>query len=183
VSGKSFKRLATVKVTAGVILRLGDVTGDRKADFIVVNPKTGKLTLGAYEQANKRVRVLSTGATNNSSIDSAGSVVIGDIDADGKPELTVAQKNGSKVKVYRYESGKLRTKSSYSLQKASGVNATLLASDLNGDGRREIVAVPATGTKVSILAFRQNKLTLTKQFTVSGRGFGGGLEVTAATVE
>lgn len=183
INGKSFKHLANVKVSAGVTLRLGDLTGDRKADFVVVNPKTGKLTLASYEQASKRVLVLSTGATTNPSIDSAGSAVIGDIDADGQPELTVSQKNGSKVKVYRYESGKLRVKSSYTLRKTSGTNATLLASDLNGDGRREIVAVPSIGTKVSILTFKQNKLSLSKQFTVSGRGFGGGLEVTAATVE
>ncbi|MBI4426180.1 MAG: carboxypeptidase regulatory-like domain-containing protein [Candidatus Kerfeldbacteria bacterium] len=183
ISGKSFKRLTNVKVSAGVTLRLGDVTGDSKADFVVVNPTTGKLTLASYEQAKKRVRVLSTGATNNQSIDTAGSVSIGDLDADGQPELTVAQKNGSRVKVYRYENGKLRAKSSYSLKKASGTNATLLASDLNGDGRREIVAVPSTGTKVSILTFKQDKLSLSKQFTVSGRGFGSGLEVTAATVE
>lgn len=176
-------RLTSVPTAAQTSLKMADISGDGKAEFIALNTFTGKLNVAAYNASTKRVKIASSVDASNATVESVSAVVVGDLDANGTPELAVTQSSGSKVKIYNYVSGKLKTRSTYRLDKKSNRRASLLASDLNGDGRRELVAVLDGSTKVTLLRYRENALGLAKQFAVGSKDFKGGFEITAASVK
>jgi hypothetical protein len=147
--------LPKVDFTAGTAphwAAYGDIDGDGKLDLIVTNFSSGSVSI---------YRNTSTSGTINAStfaarVDfpagtGADGVAVGDIDGDGKPDLAVTNASANTVSVFRNTS----VIGSVSMQPkvdfatgATPLDAHL--SDINGDGRKDIVLVNKNSNTFSV---------------------------------
>jgi hypothetical protein len=125
---------------------LGDVDGDGKADLISVNYGSSNLSIFR--------NISTTGVIDGSSFDnpvnfSTGtgpvSLAFGDLDGDGKPDLTVVNLNASTMSVFR------NTSMSGTVSFADSVNfattnppRSVAIGDLDGDGKPDIAVANDT---------------------------------------
>lgn len=159
-----FTRLGkAVKYTGSLGLATADFTGDGKQD-ILLSSGTSSLRLLTVKKG-----ALAAQATGKLK---ARLQLAGDYDADGTAEAILSEPNTPTLKVVKFSSGKLATVASLTIgSRRAKTPLGLAAIDLDGDGRREIVATAQKGTPiVSLVTFRQGKtLTLSKQLKPSGK--------------
>ncbi len=135
---------------------IGDLDGDGKADMVSANTNSGSFSVyrntsspGSITAASFAARVdFPTGA-------SPVSVAIGDVDGDGKPDITVANQDAASVSVYRNTSnpGSL-TAASFAAPLAFSTGAqpySVVLSDVDGDGKPDIITANAASNTISIL--------------------------------
>lgn len=129
-----------------VALATRDMSGDAKPDLAVANgftnPGTVAVMLGTGSGSFGGATTLTTGA-------SAFSVAIGDLNADGHPDLAVASAGTSSVFVQLGNgTGTFVPAGSYFV---GGVPTSVLIVDFNRDGRADLVVGDQTGNSVSVL--------------------------------
>ncbi len=147
--------------TTPVSVAIGDLDGDGKLDLAVANQgannvsvfqntsTTGSISLGSFAE-----KVDFTTGTSPSS------VAIGDLNADGKPDLAVANKGSNSVSVFRNNNTTaLITSGSFAakvdLATGTGTSpSSITIGDMNGDGKPDL-AVANRGSK-SIFVWRNN---------------------------
>ncbi len=132
-------------------IAIGDLNADGKPDLAVANYGTSDISVFINTATSGQINSGSFAAKQNYSVGGpAQGIAIGDLDADGKPDLAIAC-NGYVVSVLR------NTSSSGTLSFASKVdfttnqNATsVVIGDLDEDGRPEMVVTNATSNNISI---------------------------------
>ncbi|WP_304065242.1 FG-GAP-like repeat-containing protein [Pedobacter glucosidilyticus] len=143
-------------------IAIGDLDGDGKSDLAVVNESSNTLSIYRNTSTNGSISSGSFApkvdfATGNYPY----SVVIGDLDGDGKPDLVVTNDGDRNVSIYRNTStsGSITTSSfapSINLATRNNPRPVALA-DLDLDGRLDLAVVSYTTNVVSVI---RNKSTI-----------------------
>lgn len=141
---------------------VGDLDGDGKADLAVTN--NGDNTVSVFR--NTFTSGLITTSSFASKVDlitglAPIGVTIGDLDGDGKPELTVANQSSNSISVFRNisTSGSITTGSfSTRVDFITGTNPyEVVIGDIDGDGKPDL-AISNTGSS-SVSIFRNTSLS------------------------
>ncbi len=142
--------------SAGPILYIGyaDIDGDGKQDIATANYNTSNISIFR--------NISTTGVINTSSFATRMDIATGpstgplcilfnDLDMDGKPDMMVANNVANTVYVYRNTStnGSISFASPVSLTARSGPRY-LVVSDLNNDGKPEIIVSNSSDTVLSV---------------------------------
>lgn len=146
----------------------GDLDGDGKLDMVVTNATTGSIslyrnvsTVGAITSGSFAAKVDFTTGLNNPRIS-----VIRDFDGDGKPDIAISNANTAQVIVFRnttiagpFTSGSLAIPITLT---AGGNPSGIASSDLDGDGKLDIVVSNTTPNSISV--FRNTSTSGTISF-------------------
>jgi alpha-tubulin suppressor-like RCC1 family protein len=129
-----------------VAMAVRDLSGDAKPDLAVANgftnPGTVAILLGTGSGSFGGATTLTTGA-------GASSVAIGDLNADGHPDLAITSAATGSVWVQLGTgTGTFVPAGSYAV---GGVPTSVLILDFNRDGRADLVVGDQTGNSVSVL--------------------------------
>ena len=177
VTKSSVVPVATLTLPNQARIAVGDINGDRKADVIAASLANNTVRAYSYSRTEKKFTALGSFTPFTAALvgsPAVSDIVIGDLDVNGQSDILVSQYRGGKVVSYQYRQKKFQLAGSYTLTKETTLGFRLFASDLNGDGRREIVAVPNQGmSQASILRYRKNAFALSKRLTIGGKGYSG----------
>ena len=136
-----------------------DFDGDGKVDLAVSNSAGNTVSLLKNTSSSGSI---SFAAAEELSVGSQPQgIVAGDLDGDGKPELAVALKGSDQIEVYGNQAtvGALSA-SSFSSANSYGAGSQPVGvrlSDLDGDGKLDLLVSNATGNSLSLL---QNQSTV-----------------------
>jgi hypothetical protein len=165
INSSSFAAKVDFTTVAGpYAIAIGDLDGDGKAEMAV-----------AYNRTNARLSVFrntaSSGSITSGSfaarvdftlVSSPRSVVIADMDGDGKPDLITANTDSGTVTAFRNTStsGSITTSSfaAGAAFRVSGVPQTVAVGDLDGDGKPDLAVTNNSTNSVSVL--RNNPLSV-----------------------
>jgi hypothetical protein len=127
-------------------LAVADFNGDGKLDIAALNQYGGIDVL--FNPGHHRFwQVDSTYGVGSTYFPSFSSIVAGDLNGDGKPDLVVA--NGSDVAYVLLNTGNGSfSKQSYA---AGGIASTAAIGDFNGDGKLDIVTANGASNSISVL--------------------------------
>ncbi len=133
---------------------LADINSDNKPDIIITNllNNTVSVLLNSTPAGNTSVS-LSTEQTFNVGTNPE-SVVTGDINNDGKPDLFVANEYDNSVSVLMNKTTPGSTSVSFTSQQVYDVNiqpVSLTMSDVNGDGKTDLLVSNMGSNMVSVL--------------------------------
>jgi hypothetical protein len=135
---------------------LGDIDLDGKPDMIVVNYTSNSVSVFRNTSTSGTITTGSFAAKVDFATGSGPEyVAIGDIDGDGKPDLSVTNVNGNSVSIFRNTStpGSITTGSfSPKTDFATGTGPWHLAlGDLDEDGKPDLAVANNSGNTISIL--------------------------------
>jgi 6-phosphogluconolactonase (cycloisomerase 2 family) len=129
-----------------------DIDGDGKADLIVANSNTNNISIfrntstsGAFTTSTFAPKVdFTTGTTPYN-------ITIADLDGDGKPDIVVSDFGSAQVSVFRNQS----TSGTISLATIANLTAGsnpygIAVSDIDGDGKPDIIVSNAGSSTVSV---------------------------------
>jgi hypothetical protein len=166
--------------TLGVRVALGDVNGDGVSD-IVVAPVSGIAPIRVFDGT--------TGAMfrwffpYSPEFTGGLSIAVGDANGDGKAEIFagLASKGGA-IRVFDGATGNiLGAYYAYSPNFLGGLN--IAAGDVDGDGRAEVIASPASGAGPAVRVFDAVTGRIRSAYYVYASSFLGGVNVAAGDVD
>jgi len=166
------------KSRAGINLASGDVDGNGIGELII---GAGFNSAPYVTVLNKSNKVVVKFLAYSKSMTGGVSVATGDVNGDGRDEIITAPNlNGfSQIKIFNQKGQLLSDFLAYDKKFAGGVN--LAAGDVNGDGRDEIVGVPASGggPHVKIFNFKGQVLG---QFMAMDKNYRSGLNIVVGNI-
>jgi hypothetical protein len=128
---------------------IGDIDGDGKPDVVLIN--AGVDTLSVYRNTGIMGTISYAAAVNFATNGSPIRVVIGDIDGDGKPDISVAH-FGSTVSVFRNLSSSGVISLATNVDFATGTQSSGIAiGDIDNDGKTDIAVSNWGSADVSVL--------------------------------
>ena len=148
--------------TGPYFVAIGDLDGDGKPDLAVGNAGDNSVSVFRNTSATGSITTGSFAAkVDFTTGPNPYSVAIGDLDGDGKPELTVANNSSNSVSVFRNTSttGSITTGSfAAKVDFTTGTNPYGIAiGDLDGDGKADFAVTNVVGNSVSV--FKNNSAT------------------------
>jgi hypothetical protein len=151
----SFAAQQTVTVASNpVAVAIADLDGDGKPDVIVANAASGTLSL----LRNTTVAGSATAtfaAAQSLDVDVYPfSVAVADFDGDGKPDLAVANLGSATVSLLRNTTAAGATTFSFAAEPSiatASEPASVIASDINGDGRPDLIIATYFGSVLEVL--------------------------------
>ena len=159
----------------GVEVAAGDIDADGQVEIIVA-PESGYAPVIKIFDLNGKLK--KEFYAHNESFTNGINVAVGDVDADGKPDIVVAPHQGlmPKIKIFDGQGTLKKELVVYSPQFTGGVNIAL--ANVNGTGPLEIItgAGPGGGPHVQVLTYQGTKLA---SFMAYSASFTGGVEVAA----
>lgn len=186
LTGKRLKTLSRVNAADALALTLGDVNADGRTDIVVLSTKKNQPTVRLLSAQRGKMTMTSVTAALPTSI-GVPDVAIGDVDADGVGDVIVAAGASSRVYAYSYRPGSktlsLVTTAYVGAKKATAGNH-VTTTDLNGDGKREIVVTPrGQSPTLTILNLQKRKFVTSKRLKPAGAAFRGSFGITAASTK
>jgi hypothetical protein len=142
---------------------IGDLDGDGKSDLVVANRSSNSVSVLRNTATSGSITTGSFAAhVDFLTGDTPGSVAIGDLDGDGKPDLAVANYYASTVSVFRNTatSGSITTGSfAAKVDFATGANPGSVAiGDLDGNGKPDMVVINGSDNTVSVLSYKPSSI-------------------------
>lgn len=134
---------------------IADVDGDKRAEIIQAFDSNRQLGLLVYRW-NGSGLVASWG-TSNMGEGSAGTFLVGDVDADGRKELIQRFNNLGRLGliVYRWDGSRF-VKTWGTSNMGQGYDGGFLVADVNGDGREEILHTWDNGGRMGLFVYGWN---------------------------
>jgi uncharacterized protein YjdB len=167
----------------GESITIGDIDGDGKRDIATV-ASGDKVVLFLNTAASGSITTGSlASAVSLTTTASPGSLAVGDIDGDAKPDLAITATSSDKVSVFRNisTSGTLTT-GSFATKVDFNTGATprgIALGDINGDGKTDLIISNSGSNSVSVLrntatvgAVTTGSFALKTDFTVASSPIG-----------
>lgn len=188
---KNGDRLAEVTALSpdfrgGLSAATGDFNNDGKIEIAVAPAASGGPQVQVYKYDKGKLILMTQFLAYPGTFRGGLTLAAGDTDANGYSSIITAPSSGGgpDVQVYRYKKGKFNKKAAilaYGSGNRDGVNLT--STDLNRDGKDEIVTAPMNG-KSNVRVYREEdgKLTLLDWKMVFGNTFAGGVNLSSGDV-
>lgn len=175
VKNRTLSPLGTVAVEARALVTTGDLTSDSKADLVVASGAQKKLTVYSVNSRTSKVAKVTDVTPFTGASAPFGSMLVGDLNADGKGELVVSRSSGSQLQAYQLTAkNQFQRLTSYTMAAKSATAGRLSAVDLDGDGRREIMYVPNKNSRyLPIISLGSKSMSVWKLLTVGARNYKG----------
>ncbi len=135
--------------TAGATIALADVDNDGRDEAIVATGSGATAQVRVYDIGSKTITAINKGATLKpitlspfGTYRGGVSVTGGDVDGDGKAEISVGQsglKQEPRVKTYRYNSARTLLSNFFPFVRSSKVGANVALRDITADGKAELL--------------------------------------------
>lgn len=159
-------KLLTDTLSLPTSVAIADMDGDGKAELIIVNSYRDKVSVlknigakGVVSSATFAAAINYTTGTGPTT------VVVADIDGDGKPDMAISNFSAKSVSVLRnttknntIDSTSFAAKVDFTV--GTGPNS-VIASDLNGDGKPELISVNQGSNTISVLTNKATSGTIT----------------------
>lgn len=170
----------------GLSAATGDFNNDGKIEIAVAPAASGGPQVQVYKYDKGKLSLMTQFTAYSGNIRGGLSLAAGDTDANGYKSIITVPSSGAgpEVCVYRYEKGKFVKKAAilaYGSNNRDGVNLT--STDMNRDGKDEIVTAPMNG-KSNVRVYREEngKLKLLDWKMVFGNSFAGGVNISSGDV-
>jgi len=133
----------------------GDINGDGKPDIVVVNYSSNSVSVLLNTTTTGSAAPTFSAKTDFTTGNGPIGLVIGDINGDGKPDLSVANKNSGTVSVLLNTTTPGASTPTFtaetSFNTGSGPTTSVSLGDFNGDGKLDLAATAVGANGVSVL--------------------------------
>ncbi|MFA6043102.1 MAG: L,D-transpeptidase family protein [Patescibacteria group bacterium] len=176
-NGKIIRTLP--KIPAGASVVIADATLDGTPEIIIGSPAGVRPSFSLLRLDGS---VITTKYLENVKGLPAVRVALGDLNADGRPEVVVAFGQGTTPEIRVYSTDGIRRAAFLAFDKAFRGGVSVTVGDIDADGRAEIIAAPGKGGGPQVVLFRGNG-TRVHQFFAYPQAFRKGLNVSVADVD
>ncbi|MEW5759135.1 MAG: FG-GAP-like repeat-containing protein [Candidatus Thermoplasmatota archaeon] len=153
-----------------VKVAIGDVSGDKKDDIVVINQDDDTMQVFTQAQAGS----FNQPTTYNTRAVPFG-VAIGDVNSDGANDVVVANSGNNTISVFLQSNNVLGTPKVYS---TGGIFPSGIAiGDVNSDGLNDVVVANTASTQVSVFFQNKQKELDEPYYLISGSLFPGGVTI------
>ena len=176
-SGKDGSRLASFNAlsasfTGGVRVAAGDVNGDGRADIIAAAGPGGGPQVTIYDGFNGII--LNSFYAFQTNFHGGVNVAASDINGDGKADIIAAAGPGGGPQVTIYDgTSDAILDSFYAFQSNFHGGVNLAASDIDGDGRADIIAAAGAGGRPQVTIYDGTSGTILDSFYADPSNYGG----------
>ncbi len=149
-TGQMIKQFSPFLDQSGVVVAVGDVTGDEQKEIIATLAKGGEAKIKIFDQTGNLLHEFWAGEEK---FRGGLNLATGDVDGDGQSEIITAAQSGAGpiVRIFTGQGDKRAEFLAYDKSFKGGLSVA--SGDLDRDGKAEIVVVPFSGGTAHVRAF------------------------------